>query len=109
MSQKGVQLDLFKQSVLTDEVHMKQHGSRENRREAAALSPAEHREATVRAVTNIVRRLGVVLGAALEATMSELIKGQFIATAETLRDELKPLVDSLVHFQLQAGDDDGEA
>jgi len=86
---------------------MRDHGSRKNRREAALLSPAEHREATVRAVTNIVRRLGVVLGAALEASISELIKGEFVATAETLRDELKPLVDSLVHFTLEA-EDDGE-
>jgi len=80
-------------------------GSRKNRRAAAALSPAEEREATVRAVTNIVRRLGVVLGAALDASISELIKGDFIGTAETLRDELKPLVDSLVHFTLEENHD----
>jgi len=80
-------------------------GSRKNRRAAAALSPAEEREATVRAVTNIVRRLGVVLGAALDASISELIKGDFIGTAETLRDELKPLVDSLVHLTIEENHD----
>jgi len=29
-----------------------------------------------------------------------------IATAETLRDELKPLCDALIHFELDAAEED---
>lgn len=83
------------------------HGSRRMGRASASLTASEERAATIKAVTNIVRRLGVVLGAALDASISELLKQGLVSTAETLRDELKPLVDCLVHFTHE-GNDDGE-
>jgi len=85
-----------------------EHGSRKNRREAAALSPQEQRAATIRAVTNIVRRMGVVLNAALDVTINQLLQQEMLSTAEALRDELKPLCDNLIHFTYE-GYDDGEA
>lgn len=85
---------------------MRNYGSRENRREAASFSPQEFREGTITAVRNIVRRLGVVLGAALDAAIGEMIQHDMIASAEELRDQLKPLVDALVHFEVE--DVDGE-
>lgn len=74
---------------------MRNLGSRE---EAKRRRVAE--SAQVRTIINIVRRLGVVLGAALDAAIREMIQHEMLATAETLRDELKPLVDALVHFEL---------
>jgi len=70
-----------------------------------SLSAAEEREATTRAVRSIVRRLGVVLGAALDAAISEMLRHQMIDTAGELRDSLKPLVDGLVHFELENVDE----
>lgn len=82
------------------------HGSRRMGRASASLTAAEERAATVKAVQNVMRRFGVVLGAALDAAISELIRNELINTAECLRDEIKPLVDSLVHFEV--GGDDGD-
>jgi len=49
-----------------------------------------------------------VLGAALDACISELISHNMVATAETLRDDLKPLVDALVHFNVEDAREDVE-
>jgi len=73
---------------------------------ASSLSAAEEREVTTRAVQSVVRRLGVVLGAAHSAAESELIRHGMSQTATELRDSLKPLIDALVHFEV--GDADGE-
>lgn len=70
-----------------------QHGSRGDRR-------AEGESAQIRTIRNIVRRLGVVLGAALDACIHELLEHNMVGTAENLRDELKPFVDALVHFEV---------
>lgn len=78
---------------------------RENRREASSLAAAQERNATVRAVRNVVRRLGVVLGAAHAAAEEQILRHGMVATAETLRDGLKPLIDSLVHFEVEDLDD----
>jgi len=78
-----------------------QYGSRGDRR-------AEGESAQVRTIRNIVRRMGVVLGAALDACISELISHNMVATAETLRDDLKPLVDALVHFNVEDAREDVE-
>lgn len=85
---------------------MKVYGSREDarRRHAGAAASAD---ATVKTVVRIVRRLGVVLGAALDACISELAREDMYATAQTLRDDLKPLVDALVHFEAEVEVDDG--
>lgn len=64
----------------------------------------EGESAQVLTIVRIVRRLGVVLGAALDCAIREMIEAEMIATAESLRDELKPLVDSLVHFELEDSD-----
>lgn len=68
---------------------------------ASAASLLAEREATVRAVQSIVRRLGVVLGAAHAAAESELIRHGMVETAEELRNGLKPLIDALVHFEVE--------
>lgn len=67
---------------------------------------AESAQATVRAVRAVVRRLGVVLGAAHQAAESEMIRLGMIDTAGELRNSLKPLIDALVHFEVE--DVDGE-
>lgn len=59
-------------------------------------------------VLRIVRRLGVVLGSAMECAIAELIRNEMISTAEELRNNLNPLVDALCHFELQDLDDDAE-
>jgi len=61
-----------------------------------ALSALERKVATV---VTVVRRLGYVLLQALEASEQDLVKAGYGATAETLRDELKPLCDALLHFE----------
>lgn len=78
------------------------YGSREDARRRLAGETAQ-----VRTIVNIVRRLGVVLGAALDCAIREMIQAEMIATAETLRDELKPLVDVLVHFTFEEVEEDG--
>lgn len=74
-------------------------GSREGR-------ARQGESAQVQTIVRIVRRLGVVLGAALDCSIRELAGHDMIATAEILRDELKPLVDALVHFELQDAEED---
>lgn len=64
---------------------------------AAKLSLLDSQIATV---VTVVRRLGFVLGKAHELCESDLIRNGFHETAEVLRDELKPLIDALVHFEV---------
>lgn len=75
---------------------------RETARRRSAGEAAPSAEATVTTVVRIVRRLGVVLHAALDCAVRELASNDMVATAETLRDELKPLCDALVHFEANA-------
>jgi len=79
---------------------MRHYGSRDHRARPSAAS-----ESTLTMV-RIVRRLGVVLSAALDCCIRELAANDAIATAETLRDELKPLCDALIHFELDAAEED---
>jgi len=73
---------------------MRYAGSREDaRRRRAAASPE------MKALCSVVHRLGVVLGAALDAAIDALIRTNQIKEAEELRDELKPHVDWLVHYE----------
>jgi len=81
---------------------MQHNFAREGRARSAAASPQ------VQTIVRIVRRLGVVLGAALDASIRELARADMIATAETLRDELKPLVDALVHFEAADAAEDAD-
>jgi len=77
---------------------MRYAGSREDaRRRRAAASPE------MKAVLSVVHRVGVVLGAALDAAIDALIRTNQIKEAEELRDALKPFVDSLVHFEVGDG------
>lgn len=55
--------------------------------------------ATRDALTNIVRRVGVVLNAVHEVVERDLLKADRVTEATALRDELKPLIDSLIHFE----------
>lgn len=88
---------------------MRDYGSRESARRRHAGEAASAAE-TVLTVIRIVRRLGVILDAALTAAISELLRNDMLATAETLRDELKPLCDALIHFEaLAEKEDDDEA
>lgn len=66
---------------------------------------------TLQTVERIVRRVGVTLNAALDCAIRELVAHDLQATAETLRDELKPLCDSLIHFEAleSVEDDHGDA
>jgi len=92
---------------------MRSDGSRKLKRMGpqGALSALEMKVATV---VTVVRRLGYVLLQALEASEKDLADAGYGATAETLRDELKPLCDALLHFEapqqvLVPEDYDGEA
>lgn len=82
-------------------------GSRRERRMGpkGALSALELKVATV---VTVVRRLGFVLLQALEASERDLADAGYGATAELLRDELKPLCDALLHFEGVREKDDGE-
>jgi len=64
--------------------------------------PADLLEEKVATVITVVRRLGYVLGKAHEACEADLIAAGFIQTATVLRDDLKPLVDALLHFSADA-------
>lgn len=66
----------------------------------SSFSAAEERAAMTRAIQNVVRRLGVVLNAALDASISQLLQAEALDTAGVLRDELKPLCDALIHFEV---------
>lgn len=83
------------------------YGSREDARRRSAGATA-----TVLTIRNIVRRMGVTLNAALDCAISEMLAHSMVETAGALRDELKPLVDALVHFEVDeldnAEDDDGD-
>jgi len=89
-------------------------GSRKEKRMGpkGALTALETKVATV---VTVVRRLGFILLQALEASEKDLADAGYGATAETLRDELKPLCDALLHFEaprqqeMFGGDDDGTA
>jgi len=61
---------------------------------ASAIDPG-----TVKTVVHIVRRLGVVLNRALDVAITQLLAQEMLATAEALRDDLKPLCDALIHFE----------
>lgn len=76
----------------------------ERRRSAGATAPSA--TDMVATTVRIVRRLGVVLSAALDCAVRELASHDMIATAETLRDELKPLCDALIHFEAIAESED---
>lgn len=52
-------------------------------------------------VNTVVRRLGAVALAAHDTMMSNLISAGNEALAEALNDQLKPLVDCLLHFELE--------
>lgn len=84
----------------------RQYGSREDARRRLAGATAS--TASVITMRNIVRRMGVTLNAALDCCISELIAHNMVNTAASLRDELKPLCDALVHFDLTEEDDDGD-
>lgn len=63
----------------------------------------------MKTVITVVRRLGLVLLKAHEICEADLIAAGFKDTAAVLRDELKPLIDALIHFDVERGDDDGDA
>lgn len=95
-------------------------GSRTNKRmgPGGALSALELKVATV---VTVVRRLGHVLMTAHQVAEKDLIAHGFQATAEELRNSLKPLYDAMLHFEApeqvelsfdvsrETGDDDGTA
>jgi len=61
-------------------------------------------EEKVRTVVTVVRRLGVVLGRAHDICERDLLSSGFHETAAALRDELKPLIDALVHFDASSSE-----
>jgi len=84
---------------------IREYGSREDaRRRSAGVTPSA--EATVETVVRVVRRVGVTLSAALDCAIRELAEHDMVASAETLRDELKPLCDALIHFEAEAEAED---
>lgn len=85
----------------------REYGSRGSARGRRPREP-QTAEATVETVVDIVRRVGVALHKALDAAVSELMHNDMIASAETLRDELKPLCDALIHFESKPEAEDAE-
>lgn len=69
----------------------------------------ENVTASARTIVRVTRRIGVILGAALDAAISELLRQHALNTATELRDALKPLVDSLCHFELDDLEEDDDA
>lgn len=90
---------------------MRVYGNERMRGNRSSLSAAQEREVTTRAIQNIVRRLGIVLGAALDAAIHQLLKGgdENVGLCEALRDALKPYVDQLVHFEVPREEDGNDA
>lgn len=78
------------------------YGSKENARQARVLTGP----ATAKAVVSIVRRLGIILLAVYEVAERELMREGYNQTAEEMRDTLKPLFDSLIHFEVTTREDD---
>lgn len=76
----------------------REHGSRQKKRmgPVGALSALELKVATV---VTVVRRLGHVLMKAHEVAEKDLIAHGFQATAEELRNGIKPLYDAMLHFE----------
>jgi len=85
---------------------VRHHGSRENAGREARVSTQEQE---LRTATIVVRRLGFVLGAAHEQCERSLLEKGLHETASVLRDSLKPLVDALIHFEVErTGEEDSD-
>lgn len=64
------------------------------RASASSLSASE--------INSVVRRIGYVVGTAHEVIMKRLIDDGDAAFAEMVNDALKPVVDFLMHFDVEA-------
>lgn len=74
----------------------KSRGEHRGRRPPPSLSASE--------INGVVRRLGFVLSQAYTVMQSNLISNNRLDLAEALGDCLKPLVDMLLHFELEDHD-----
>lgn len=88
---------------------MRNLGSRGSAPGARPANAISEREATTRAVTGVIRRLGRVLMAAHEVSEKKLIELDMPATAAELRDAIKPLYDAMIHFEFDSTETTDEA
>jgi len=70
-------------------------GSRGDHARASASSLL----AQVLELQSVVRRTGVCLDRILTLVMTKVTSDEDLELAESLRDELKPLIDALIHFE----------
>lgn len=75
---------------------MRSTGSRRMKRVSAGLTSAE--------VVTVVRRLGYVAAKMHQTMMSNLVASGNESVAEAFNDAFKPVVDWLLHFELEAVD-----
>lgn len=63
--------------------------------------PTAGRNLDAKTVVTVVRRLGFVALKAYEVIQGNLTSSQKYELAETVADTLKPLIDQLLHFELE--------
>lgn len=59
---------------------------------------------SARAMENVVRTTGRSLERLYQLVMTRVCCDEDVELAETIADELKPLIDSLIHFEVPHGD-----
>lgn len=59
--------------------------------------------APVDQLQSVVRRTGVALERLHQLVMTRVLHDEDVELAERLNDELKPLIDALIHFEVRRG------
>lgn len=59
--------------------------------------------ADLRALESVIRRSGVAMERLLQLVLTKVTSDDDVGLAEELRDELKPLIDALIHFEVPRG------
>jgi len=75
-------------------------GSRKRMERASASSFA----AQVPELVSVVRKSGYALAKLHDLVMTRVCSDDDVELAETLNDELKPLIDAMIHFDVEALD-----
>lgn len=74
-------------------------GSREEDRARRASSFS----ADLRALEAVVRKSGVALERLFQLVLTRVVSDEDMQLAEELADEVKPLIDALIHFEVPRG------